>query len=220
MKFLYILFYLFIIKIGLIAGIQGSKHDLSMSNFYGTMGGATTHICIFCHTPHGANNGLTPLWNRKITDTTVFTLYDGTNALPNNPTLVCLSCHDGVSGMGDTSAVNASNTHGIINSAGPGHGNANVSPNCYACHFSGNTYPDKEWRIGPNLMDDHPVSVSYNAAKVFKPGEFRDSPINGLKLVDGNVECVSCHDPHAPENGIFLRVANTNSALCLSCHIK
>jgi predicted CXXCH cytochrome family protein len=33
------------------------------------------------------------------------------------------------------------------------------------------------------------------------------------------VECASCHDPHSA-NPTFLRVANTGSAVCLSCHIK
>ena len=220
MKYIYILLCLFSVELVLSAGIKGSKHDLSITNFYGTYSGATTQICVFCHTPHGASPGMAPLWNRKISDTSVFTLYDGTNALPNNPTLVCLSCHDGVSGEGDTSAVNPWDTHNMVNDVGSGHYTENVTPNCYSCHFSGATYPEKNWRIGPNLMDDHPVSVSYNAAKVLNPAQFRDSPINSLKLVNGNVECVSCHDPHAPENGRFLRVTNDNSELCLSCHIK
>lgn len=33
------------------------------------------------------------------------------------------------------------------------------------------------------------------------------------------VECASCHDPHTT-NGLFLRVSNDGSAVCLSCHIK
>jgi len=33
------------------------------------------------------------------------------------------------------------------------------------------------------------------------------------------VECASCHDPHT-ENTTFLRIANTNSAVCLACHNK
>lgn len=33
------------------------------------------------------------------------------------------------------------------------------------------------------------------------------------------VECASCHDPHS-ENTTFLRIANTNSAVCLACHNK
>lgn len=34
------------------------------------------------------------------------------------------------------------------------------------------------------------------------------------------IECASCHDPHSAVNGIFLRIANTNSAICLACHNK
>lgn len=33
------------------------------------------------------------------------------------------------------------------------------------------------------------------------------------------VECASCHDPHT-ENATFLRIANTQSAVCLACHNK
>ena len=35
-----------------------------------------------------------------------------------------------------------------------------------------------------------------------------------------SVECGSCHDPHNYTNPTFLRVANTQSNLCLSCHTK
>lgn len=34
------------------------------------------------------------------------------------------------------------------------------------------------------------------------------------------VECASCHDPHAVENGTFLRIRNDHSSVCLACHIK
>jgi predicted CXXCH cytochrome family protein len=34
------------------------------------------------------------------------------------------------------------------------------------------------------------------------------------------VECASCHDPHTTANPTFLRVSNTGSGLCLSCHTK
>ena len=34
------------------------------------------------------------------------------------------------------------------------------------------------------------------------------------------VECASCHDPHDPSNGTFLRIANNTSAVCLACHVK
>lgn len=35
-----------------------------------------------------------------------------------------------------------------------------------------------------------------------------------------SVECGSCHDPHSSTNNTFLRVSNTGSGVCLSCHVK
>lgn len=199
------------------ASIIGSKHDLSLSNYYGVYAGSSEEVCVFCHTPHGANSSIdAPLWNREITDTGVFTLYDGTNGIPNNTSLICLSCHDGVTGEDAMSAVASFETHNVINSPGSGHATGSLTPSCTACHFSGNIYPDKEWRIGPDLMDDHPVSVLYPGAQV----DFKAIPTNDLKLYNGMVECSSCHDVHNPENGSFLRVSNVGSDLCKSCHIK
>lgn len=198
--------------------IVGSKHDLSLSNYYGPYAGSSTEICVFCHTPHGGNEDVSgPLWNRNFTDTETFTLYEGVAGTPNNSTIICLSCHDGVSGEGDSSAVASFETHNLVNNPGSGHATNPATPNCYACHFSGNMYPDKEWRIGPDLTDDHPVSVIYPSAI---PAEFYTEPIGGIKLYNGMVECASCHDVHDPANGRFLRVSNDNGGLCNSCHIK
>lgn len=220
-KSIQIIFILLISKIILSATMMGSKHDLSATNYYGDYPGASTEICVFCHTPHGSNSDLgNPLWNRNISDTNVFTLYSGVQGLPNNPSLLCLSCHDGVSAEAEVSAVDAVDTHSIINSPGSGHETNPATPNCYACHFSGNMYPDEEWRIGPDLTNDHPVSVSYADAKAASPGMFENAPLNGLKLTDGYVECSSCHDPHEVGNPLFLRVDNVGSDLCKSCHLK
>ncbi len=43
---------------------------------------------------------------------------------------------------------------------------------------------------------------------------------NTAFLGQPTVECASCHDPHTPNNGVFLRVSNQGSGLCLSCHVK
>lgn len=213
-----LLFVLFLPSVLFGASIVGSKHDLSLSNYYGTYAGASTEICVFCHTPHGANEDIGgPIWNRKFTDTEVFTLYEGAAGTPNNATIICLSCHDGVSGEGDSSAVASFETHNLVNNPGSGHATNPATPNCYACHFSGNIYPDKEWRIGPDLTDDHPVSVVY--PNTGQP-DFLEVPTGGVRLYNGMVECSSCHDVHDPQNGRFLRVPNDNSALCNSCHVK
>ena len=220
LKILQIIFILLVLKTMLNASMQGSKHDLSNTNFYGTMAGSTTEICVFCHTPHSSSTNDTTglLWNRTFTDTTTFVLYGGISGVPNNPTLVCLSCHDGISAQGQASAVSANRGHNVIN--GPGRGTSFANPNCFACHNTGPIYPDETWRVGPDLTDDHPVSVSYEAARLASPDFFGMTPKNGLKLYDGNVECSSCHDPHETVNTAFLRLSNSASALCTSCHIK
>ena len=200
--------------------IVGSKHDLSISNEHGPEMSASKEICVFCHTPHAASDAVkAPIWNRKITDTTVFQLYgEGTpiGSVPNAVSLACLSCHDGVSSEGVASAVSALDTHTLINYPNGDSG----SPNCNACHPDGGVYPSSTWQIGPILTDDHPISISYTTALANDPTGFEPSPLNGVKLfgVDNEVECATCHDVHNPENGTFLRVNNAGSELCLSCH--
>jgi predicted CXXCH cytochrome family protein len=42
-----------------------------------------------------------------------------------------------------------------------------------------------------------------------------------VRLPDGRVECVSCHDPHNQSGTqAMLAVSNRRSALCLTCHVK
>ena len=80
--------------------------------------------------------------------------------------------------------------------------------------------PGTIWRIGADLTDDHPVSISYAIARALDESAFEETPTGGIKLYDGMVECASCHDVHNPANGTFLRVNNDGSGLCKSCHIK
>ncbi len=215
-----IVFILLVSKAMLNASMEGSKHDLGNTNFYGGTGGST-QICVYCHTPHSSNIDIKhALWNRGITDDSVFVLYGDVAGVPNNSSLVCLSCHDGVSGLGQTSAVAYGHMHNLYNSPGSGAFTGSASPNCYACHFSGEMYPGTEWTIGPDLTDDHPISVSYADAVTNFPGKFHPSPQNNLRLDNGNVECVSCHDPHKVDTTYFLRISNQNSDLCKSCHIQ
>ena len=205
-----------------VSGIVGSKHDLSSY--------ITNQVCVFCHTPHGASPSIKPLWNRNITDMNAFSMYnsatiDGTvDEQPNSPSLACLSCHDGVSAEGDASAVNPSDTHNLRN--GPGSGGVpdiHSNPNCKACHNTqAGMYPNKIWRIGADLTDDHPVSISYPSPSQDPDFNTPPDPIKGwpdLPLFNGKVECSTCHDPHNGEPQ-FLRKTNNNSLLCRTCHKK
>lgn len=92
-----------------IGSIANTRHNLTLSynnvaagskvmdfarNNYGA-------ICVYCHTPHGANSQIqAPLWNRTINAGT-YDIYDKPTTLmrpvstPGPTSLTCLSCHDG-----------------------------------------------------------------------------------------------------------------------------
>ncbi|MCR4299338.1 MAG: cytochrome c3 family protein [Gallionella sp.] len=103
--------------------------------------------------------------------------------------------------------------------------------------------------LGTDLTNDHPVGVTFPStsgpgtdfntpASIQGTTRYFDIDGNGkmgsgdVRLYDtggaAQVECASCHDPHGvPSAGpgstfkpSFLRVSNTGSALCLTCHIK
>lgn len=93
---------------GAIGSIADTRHNLTVSfnsnavfmnlarNDYGA-------VCVYCHTPHGANKQIqAPLWNRTVNPGN-YTIYDkpttlgleGRMSLPGPSSLTCLSCHDG-----------------------------------------------------------------------------------------------------------------------------
>lgn len=171
------------------AAILGSAHDLSAV-------GSVGEICVFCHVPHNPLKNdptLSPLWNHADTAST-FDLYGGgtATAAGNNPSILCLSCHDGVTNL-DAFGANA----GTVDMA--------------------TAFPGSTAIVGTDLTDDHPVMVSYPGPNT----DYKDPTGFAYAAVySNNVECSSCHDPHDTTNVPFLRAANTNSQLCLDCHNK
>jgi mono/diheme cytochrome c family protein len=91
-------------------GIVNTRHNLTQSPAMGDTARLMDNyrsnygeVCVYCHTPHGANASVTaPLWNRNI-KANDYTTYDklGTTTLtqtvyqPGAASLMCLSCHDG-----------------------------------------------------------------------------------------------------------------------------
>ncbi len=179
-----------------VDSVSNTRHNLSLSfaswrafmdpyfNNYG-------EVCVYCHTPHGANSSAqgAPLWNRQV-PTTVYTLYNqatmtGQSASAPGPnSLTCLSCHDG------TIAIDA-----IINMPGPdgydetlmlneafldswagdiSHQPMNSSTGvegCTRCHYAGNGWniPDLElYTVGPDLSDDHPIGITLPVSSEFR----------------------------------------------------
>ena len=133
------------------AGIQGSKHDLGAG-----VPEANGEVCVFCHTPHGADTGAAaPLWNKTL-PTSTYQRYsslgtatlDGAEAPVGSVSLACLSCHDGSQAM-DV----------VINKPGSGGYNAAGSEisTTLISNMSGTPIPN----LGTDLRDDHPISIDY-----------------------------------------------------------
>lgn len=240
--------------------ILGSKHDLGSLTGGNTFQSTNeTEVCIFCHTPHqavvtdSAGNRL-PLWNRSIARNDAggaggpFSVYssstlNATVGQPSGLTLLCMSCHDGVTAI--NSLINYSRVNPILMKSGydqigdiyfpqggvayPG---ANIGgaipassvpyPQTYAPYGGVNNVTQDTKRID----DDHPVSFTFNAALATADGALQLPAANDpIKLFAGKMECATCHDPH--EEGTlaggdypFLRKSNVESAICTTCHLK
>lgn len=96
-----------------IGSVGNTRHNLTQRQVAGGGPVGTTmdsfrndyaEVCVYCHTPHGANSTLpaAPLWNRTVKVTTYQT-YDLLNTAslsqpvtqPGANSLTCLTCHDG-----------------------------------------------------------------------------------------------------------------------------
>lgn len=196
----------------------GNKHNLSASNT-GVRYQATNdlvgnprgqEICIFCHTPHNANiEGGAPLWNRNFS-TAAFQRYSsntlqirvdptakssaGYEALawqPDGSSKLCLSCHDGVSNLGDVLrggpiAMTTTNNAGDVISSDTAISWASFKP------------ADK-MKIG-----HHPVSFTFDAAvrDNINAKRLASSKVQlpdflpQVKLPNHKMQCTTCHDAH------------------------
>lgn len=187
-------------------------------------------ICIFCHTPHGAS-AQGALWNRYDPNTFgAFPLYnsatlqiknipaaqyDTTANYPNGASKLCLSCHDGVTGIGT-----------LLDRA------ITMNHETMADAPTSTTFDPVI-----NLELTHPVSFVFNeevlaAIKVNKPDMTLPS-LEGVDLLDSQdrVQCTTCHDPHDDRAEVvynsagippFWRYVTTTedpyTAVCNECH--
>jgi predicted CXXCH cytochrome family protein len=164
--------------------------------------------CTFCHAPHSGWGGVTPLWNQKLS-TKTYTAYTSTTYSQQGntqPTLgitssLCLSCHDGTVGVGQSAAYGQLPTVGAMNSVDS---------------------------FGTTLTGSHPFSLVLPikdapnlAASLVSQGKTAD-PTGAVKLINGNIECTSCHNPHVQGTDRiaqnFLVRDSSNAQMCLSCH--
>jgi len=162
--------------------------------------------CLFCHASHSGVPG-TPLWGHALSIQTYQT-YSSTSMknttgqpLLGDASSLCLSCHDG------TVAVGQMVPSGEVSMSGS--------------MFSKDVF-------GTDLRTSHPFSMakplqdSANLVQDLAQAGTTADPLQLVKLVDGSVECSSCHDPHNqigdPLAPYFLVRDASSGQLCLACH--
>ncbi|MCP5150168.1 MAG: cytochrome c3 family protein [Ectothiorhodospiraceae bacterium] len=147
---------------GAWAGIANTKHNLGNTGTgtnhatgTGTDSTTTDEICVFCHTPHGANTGAgAPLWNKTLPSST-YTTYATTSTLDSSVlavgsvSIACLSCHDG------TQAMNS-----MINEPGSGLDSITDAPGSWTA-WTGDQTVTGAANLGEDLSNDHPIGVAY-----------------------------------------------------------
>jgi predicted CXXCH cytochrome family protein len=189
---------------GQIAGDAMGVHNLGRGS-KSPVSGARPDNCAYCHAAHsGLNVGL---WNQKLTSQ-IYTTYTsgteknkGSQPLLGSSTNHCLSCHDGSVAVGTTVAYGQVATHGSMATSD---------------------------NLGCNMQTSHPFSMNLPlkdnidlAASLVSSGRTAD-PTGAVKLIKGNVECMSCHNPHVQARDQvsqnFLARDGSGGQMCLACH--
>jgi predicted CXXCH cytochrome family protein len=178
-------------------------HDLS--NGSSQLRGNLSAACLYCHAPHsGVSKG--PLWSQQLSTEVYPQLYQSdtmqnTQVQPavGADSSLCLSCHDGTVAPGQTVP----------------YGSIQMS---------------KTMSTGlvPNLAASHPFSLKLplkdaaNLVPSLASSGMTADATQTVKLIKGNLECGSCHEPHNQRidkrSTNFLVKDNSNGSLCLACH--
>ena len=181
----------------LLSRVKDTPHNLHGKNGIAV---ENQEVCRPCHAPHNASAEIGFLWNHALSDA-AWTLHDDADpaSVMNGTSRLCLSCHDGT-----------------------------VALDSYG-GLTGTNFIDGDDNLGTDLTTSHPIGVDYptNAfsynqpdaeGNIVDPDETPDG--SSAHLEDGKVQCVSCHFAHGSRApyGMFLRVDNTGSALCMTCH--
>jgi predicted CXXCH cytochrome family protein len=182
------------------------SHNLSASGTGPVKGSGDP--CLFCHAPHsGVQSTNSALWSQTLS-TQVYSTYSSTSLknspqqpLLGNSSSLCLSCHDGTVAVGQTQP----------------YGTQMMTGNMKAAD-----------QFGTNLQGSHPFSVKLpmvdapDLVSSLTTTHTTADPLKAVNLVNSNVECTSCHTPHAQAvdqfSQNFLVRDGANGQLCLSCH--
>jgi predicted CXXCH cytochrome family protein len=190
-----------------ISGDVIGVHDLGPGSKSPITGGRTD-FCSYCHAPHsGITASSAPLWNQTLTRQSYTPYTSSTYNETGNPqpllgsdSNLCLSCHDGTVAPGST----------VVG------GQVTMSGSMYTADV-----------LGTNLSSSHPFSLilpindAPDLVSSLATGQTADTT-GAVRLINGNVECTSCHNPHVQAKDLvaqnFLVKDSSKAALCLACH--
>lgn len=169
--------------------------------------GARPDFCMYCHAPHSGIGGRTPLWNQTLSNE-VYSPYTSSTEqnkdiqpTPGADSSLCLSCHDGTIAPGTTSVYGKVTTMGTMYTQDV---------------FGGNLQPSHPFAMALPMKDSPDLVASLVAQ-----GRTAD-PLGQVKLINGNIECTSCHSAHVQAKDTlsqnFLVRDSSNGAMCLACH--
>src|SRR5579859_5051621 len=189
-----------------VSGDVLGSHNLSLSGTSPIKGGLDP--CLYCHAPHsGVGAPSTALWGQTLSTQTYgtyssTTLHNtGQQPLLGADSSLCLSCHDGTVAVGQTQP------YGQIK-------------------MTGNMFPLDVF--GTNLQGSHPFSLklpmvdSPDLVPTLVTSHTTADPLGAVKLINNDVECTSCHTPHAQGVDMvsknFLVRDSSSGQMCLACH--
>lgn len=206
--------------------------------------------CVFCHVPHSGSTSQplwnrsnpTGASYQPYTSSTSKTVATA-SSIASGISGACLSCHDGTIAMDVVTNVN-----GVAFGTSPLGGTVAFTrqATAKATYTNGTSTGTSDVMsgglpfLGSDLRNDHPVAVVYQTAltadpahyttitqagaRIYVNGTAGQLPLYGTSTATATVECASCHDAHNNSlngtNGGFLRVANTGSQMCKTCHNK
>ncbi|NJC87298.1 MAG: hypothetical protein FIB02_02015 [Desulfuromonas sp.] len=164
--------------------VRNTLHNLSSSGPGTVKAAGESEICVFCHTPHGADTSQTPLWNKTLAAKT-YTVYTSStldaetikNASLDQPmgsSKLCLSCHDGAMALGSVRVLRGVNNPATISVANTGTGGIMPSGSGTTTGYTRNIGAGVLGQTtGFDLTNDHPISVTYDSGLASRDGELR-----------------------------------------------
>ncbi len=171
-------------SVAAVPDVRSTRHNFSITGPGSVKATSETQVCVFCHTPHGATPGVTPLWNRKLSGAT-YTAYtsssldaneiQGALDQPGGSSKVCLSCHDGTLAIGNVNVLNGQGSpsqQGTVTVPMNGTGTGGVMPD------GAGTTTGFTRNLGVNLTNDHPISLTFSNTLAARDGELRNVDAN------------------------------------------